>query len=240
MTILKYALAGLVLLGGINTFAQEDKKVETKTELKNDKTPEERADKKVAKLTEKLSLTEAQAASTKTLLLEMITNIQAMKADETLTKETKKAKVKSMKENFKTDLEALLDDSQKEKLAEIEAEHKAKIAEKKAQKKKTYTERAAALTDEMTEALSLTPEQVEKVRVLNLKVADKIHVIKNDESMTKEKKKEFIKGNKADHLNVMSTILTDDQMVTYEAWMAEKKAERKDKKATKKEIKVSE
>lgn len=98
---------------------------------------------------------------------------------------------------------------------------------------KTPEEKAAEMTAEMTEALALTTEQVEKVSMLNLKVANKIDVIINDDSMDNAKKKEFIAGNKADHKNVMTTILTGDQMATYEAWMAKKKAsQNKDVKVT--------
>ena len=84
----------------------------------------------------------------------------------------------------------------------------------------TSGEKAAALTAEMTELLSLTTEQVDKVRTLNLKVANKIEAIVNDGTMTNEKKTLFINGNKTDHKRIMNSILNDDQMVTYEAWLA--------------------
>lgn len=220
--ILKYALVGLVLLGGLNTYAQEEKSMSVQSDVKNTTTPADKVDKKVEKLTEKLSLTEEQATNIKALLVDMVGKVQEIKADEAISKEDKKTKVKALKESFRTDLEANLDESQKAKFAELEAEHEAKKAEKKANKK-TTGEKAAALTAKMTEILSLTPEQVEKVRVLNLKVTTKIEVIINDDSMTNEKKKEFILGNKADHKNVMNSILTEAQMVTYEAWIAKKK-----------------
>lgn len=241
MMILKYALVGLVLLGGVNTFAQEEEKsADTQTEVKQKKTAEEKAEHKMTKLTEKLSLTDEQVSEIKPLLLDLMNNIKETKANESLTADAKKAKVKSFKEVFSANVEAKLDESQKEKFAELKAEHEAKVAEKKANKK-TPGEHAAELTEEMTELLSLTTEQEEKVRILNLKVANKIQAIKDNDSMTKEKKKEFIKGNKGDHKNEMTGILTADQLVTYEAWLTEKKAAHKEKKAVKKqELKVSE
>ena len=231
MTIIKYALAGIVLLSGVNSFAQENSKsLSAQTEQKKPKTTAEKADKKIAKLTEELSLTEAQVVEIKPLIVTFIENMQEVKADESISAEDNKAK--ALKESFRTDLESKLDDAQTEKLAALQAEREAKIAEKKANKK-TPGEHAAEQTDEMTELLSLTPEQVEQVRVLNLKVANKISAIKKDDSMSPEKKKEFIQGNKKDHKFVMGTILTDEQMVTYEAYLAEKKELRKEKKADK-------
>ncbi|MFT6983550.1 MAG: hypothetical protein ACJAUD_002328 [Crocinitomicaceae bacterium] len=87
----------------------------------------------------------------------------------------------------------------------------------------TPDERAAQQTAAMTEALSLTAEQVENVQILNLKVANKIQAIKDNDALDAAKKKEFINGNKKDHLVIMRTILTDEQLVTYEAWLSEKK-----------------
>ncbi|MFT6281263.1 MAG: putative transglutaminase-like cysteine proteinase [Salibacteraceae bacterium] len=87
----------------------------------------------------------------------------------------------------------------------------------------TPGERAAQQTAAMTEALSLTAEQVENVQILNLKVANKIQAIKDNDALDAAKKIEFIYGNKKDHLVIMRTILTDEQLVTYEAWLSEKK-----------------
>ncbi|MFT6923871.1 MAG: hypothetical protein ACJA1C_002891 [Crocinitomicaceae bacterium] len=87
----------------------------------------------------------------------------------------------------------------------------------------TPGERAAQQTAAMTEALSLTAEQVENVQILNLKVANKIQAIKDNDALDTAKKKEFINGNKKDHMVIMRSILTDEQLVTYEAWLSEKK-----------------
>jgi len=89
-------------------------------------------------------------------------------------------------------------------------------------------DKADKMTEHMTEELELTDAQVERVKVLNLKVAEKIKAIKEDDSMSKEKKKEFIEGNMEDHKNVMKSILTADQFVKYEE-MAEKMKSKHDK-----------
>ena len=228
--ILKYALAGLVLLGGVNTYAQEEVVgTETQTEEKKRKTAAEKADKKVAQLTEALALSEEQAAKIKALTVTFIENVRQIKGAEALTSDEKKGKVKSLRETYNTNIEATLDATQKDKLAELKAEKKAD----KKPAKKTRGERAAEQTIELTDLLSLTSEQVEKVSALNQKVADKIEAIKSNDSFDKEKKREFIKGNKRDHKNAMTSILTTEQLVIYEEWLTTKKEEHKEKKAEK-------
>jgi hypothetical protein len=231
MMILKYALVGLVLAGGVNTFAQNDvKTAEATTEVKKvkmKKTPAERADRKVSNLNEQLDLTADQQSKIEALTATMLQSVEKVKADKTTTDEVKKSQVKALKETYKSDLDAVLTEDQIAKMAEMKAEKK----QLKQENKSTPEDRAAKQTAEMTEKLSLTPEQVEKVSVLNLKVENKIAVIKKDAAMTKEKKREFIKGNKKDHMSVMKTILTAEQLVSYEAWLAEKKATKKDTKA---------
>lgn len=231
MKILKYTLATLVFIGGVNAIAQQnDQTTEPTTQVKEKKSPADRADKKVAKLNESISLTDDQQAKIKTLTTTYIESVLKVKADETTTDEVKKSQVKGLRETYEKDLNALLDAEQQAKLAEVKEEKK---AQRKASKKKTTAERAAAKSDKMVEKLSLDSDQEEKVRTLNLKVAMKIEAIKKDDSMSKEKKKEFIEGNMNDHMIVMKTILTAEQLVTYEAWVAEKKAEKKAKKDAK-------
>ena len=72
-------------------------------------------------------------------------------------------------------------------------------------------ERAKLQTKNMTELLDLSEEQIPKVYELNLIVANKIHVIKNDASMSPEKKKEFIDGNHKDQVYALKSLLTEEQ-----------------------------
>jgi len=72
-------------------------------------------------------------------------------------------------------------------------------------------ERAKLQTKNMTELLDLTGEQIPKVYELNLIVTNKINVIKNDTSMSSEKKNEFIDGNHKDRMYALKSILTEEQ-----------------------------
>lgn len=198
----------LALLGGLLcvctvTLAQE-------TNTKKEKTAKYEA------MMEKLELSEDQKSEVEALKLETKTKIKTLKADSTIAEADLHAQVKELKELNREKFDEILTDDQRLKLKEIKAEYKKK-------NDKTPGEMAAKQTEKMTELLDLTDDQVEKVRALNLKVANKIDVIRKDESMTAEKKKEFIKGNKADHKTMMQSILTEEQFQTYEEHLAARK-----------------
>lgn len=80
--------------------------------------------------------------------------------------------------------------------------------------------------DLLTTELSLTSDQVTQIQNLNDKVKQKIQTIQNDTQMDAGKKREFIRGNRADHKRVMSTILTAEQFAAYEELMKAKASDR--------------
>ena len=80
----------------------------------------------------------------------------------------------------------------------------------------TPQSRATAQTEAMTQLLNLTPAQITDVSQLNLKVEQKIEVIKTS-NFSKAKKKEFINGNLSDKMKVLSVILTEKQLEKYKA-----------------------
>ena len=80
----------------------------------------------------------------------------------------------------------------------------------------TPEERANIETNRMVKMLGLSKNQKNRVSILNLKVEEKIEVIRMSK-MVEEKKDEFIQGNLKDRMNVLSTILTEEQMNKYKA-----------------------
>lgn len=77
-------------------------------------------------------------------------------------------------------------------------------------------ERSRKQLESLTTELSLTPEQVEQIHNLNVKVEAKIQAIRSNTEMDSAKKQEFIRGNREDQRNMMSTILTPEQFAKYE------------------------
>lgn len=107
--------------------------------------------------------------------------------------------------------------------AQEEGKAEEAVVEQKAHANKSPEDRAKAQTAKLKEVLDLTAEQEEQVYHLNLKVAQKIKAIKEDNEMSDERKKEFIQGNKKDHKSVMKVILTEEQFAEYEEFLAAKK-----------------
>lgn len=88
--------------------------------------------------------------------------------------------------------------------------------ERKVFKLDTPEARAKYQTQQMTTMLDLTEAQVARVSILNLKVENKIEVIRNSRMM-EEKKKEFIQGNLNDRMSALKSLLTKDQFNEYSA-----------------------
>ena len=74
----------------------------------------------------------------------------------------------------------------------------------------------------------MTADQIQQIQNLNEKVDQKIEVIQNNTQWDDSKKREFIRGNRADHKRVMQTILTADQFTAYEELMRAKASDRTD------------
>ncbi|MFT6245808.1 MAG: putative transglutaminase-like cysteine proteinase, partial [Crocinitomicaceae bacterium] len=84
MKILKYALAAMVLLGGVSANAQNNSMVQTQTKVNTTQTPGERAAQQTAAMTEALSLTAEQVENVQILNLKVANKIQAIKDNDAL------------------------------------------------------------------------------------------------------------------------------------------------------------
>jgi len=202
MKIMRLLLVGALLSTSV-VFAQK-------------KSVEEVAEKKVEKLTEKIDLSKEQADKIQTLTVEFITLKKKIKADESINEEAQKTQIKEAGKANRDQIKEILTDQQLAKLKEFNEERKNIDPKKQAEKR----------TKLLTDKLELTENQVERVKVLSLKVTEKIKAIIEDDSMSREKKKEFIEGNKTDYKNAMKSILTADQFVKYEVMLEEMKAKK--------------
>ena len=198
-------LLGLISLGWTMSFAQQ---------YGHKGTPEHRAEKMTEKMSAELALDEAKTAEVKTINLRFTTAAEEIHANSEITDEQKKEQMKTLKEQLHNDLSTVLTAKQMERLEEMKEEHK---SQKEEYNNMTPEQRAAKMTAKMNEELGLSEEQFERIGALNLGVEQKIDVIRNDVSMSDEKKKEFIKGNRQSQHDVLSTILTPEQM---EKWKA--------------------
>jgi len=206
MKLIKLTLVGALLFSSA-AFGQETKKVKSETRMDE--------------LTKELSLTPDQAKKLEAANIKLTEAKKEAKSNESLSEDARKKAIKNAKESFKSELATFLSEDQLTKMKEL---HEAKNTDKP---EKTPEQRAEAQTKKMTEELNLTEDQQKQVMELNLKVEHKIQAIKNDDSMSDEKKKKFIAGNKKDKRNALSAILTADQMEILNAKKDEKKSEKK-------------
>ncbi|MCR9172800.1 MAG: hypothetical protein NXI10_09925 [bacterium] len=205
MKIVKYALAACIISTGFVSTAQEGSQ---KAHCKNRK----------AHVMDALELSDNQRTEIEALREEMKEKRATLKADASLDEAAKKEEMKSVREEKKAAMQEILTEEQMDKLQAMKAEHKAK------RKDMTPGEIALKQTEKMKEVIDdLTPEQEEQLHALNLKVVMKIDAIKKDETMSEEKKKEFIKGNMEDKRRMLESILTEAQMQQWDAHVSSKK-----------------
>lgn len=205
MKIAKYALAACIIAAGFTAIAQDEAK---KSKCKERK----------AQMMESLDLSDDQRAEIEALREEMKDKRATLKADESLDEASRKEEMKSLHAEKKAAMNEILSEEQQAQLKEMKKLRKAE------RKDLTPEEVAEKQTAKMKEVIdNLTAEQEERLYALNMKVAMKIDAIKKNDSMTDEKKKEFIKGNKKDKRRMLETILTTEQLKQWDDHKAENK-----------------
>lgn len=202
MKMMKSIFAATFALFAITAVAQEEGKVEKKESKKE-------------RLAEELSLSEEQSKQMEEAFEVMIAQKKELKANTSLSEEERKAEMKKIRDEHHTAIESILDEEQLEKFNAMKDERKEKM--------QSPEMRAKRQTKEMTDKLGLNEAQAEEVYELNLKVAEKIDAIRNDESMDAKKKRAFVKGNLDDKRKTLSSILTEEQLAQYDEMMAERK-----------------
>ena len=173
------------------------------------KSPEERAAHMTEKLSTELSLSAEQKTEIEKINATYLADMHAIKENSEMQEEQKHEALKELRKNWKSSVQNELTEEQKAKMEELKED-------RKEMQKLTPAEKAENKTAKMKEELGLSEEQTQQVRELNRKVADKIEAIRNDETISPEKKKEFIQGNRKDYKRVLSSILTPEQLTKYE------------------------
>lgn len=229
MKLLKPVVLAVFALSTISLSAQET--------VSHKKTPAEKAEKFSEKMKETYSLTDEQADKLEASKLDFVTRARKIKADESITKEVKKAQLQAAKAVHDAKVKETLT---AEQFTKYEADVAKKMEERQAKREvmKTPEGRAKHQTDHMTSSLDLTPEQKEQVEQLNLKVAQKIQAVRENETLTQDQKVEFINGNKEDQKRVLKTILSDEQFAKWEEMQAAHKEKAEARKAKKKAMKA--
>jgi len=152
-------------------------------------------------MAKQLNFSEDQKKQAKTINEDFRKKMQDLNTQENITvKEQRDRKTAILKER-KTKMDGLLTAEQKTKMAQLKAERKAKS-------EGHYAKRL----DKMKTSLSLTDEQVTKLKAQHDATKAKFEKIKNNESLSREQKKEQMMAIKAEMKDQHSKILTPEQL----------------------------
>ena len=152
-------------------------------------------------MAKQLNFTDAQKAQVKTINEDSRKKMQELNRNEGITvKEQRDRKAAILKER-KTKMDGLLTAEQKTKMTQLKAEHKAK-------KDAGYAKRL----DKMKTNLNLTDEQVTKLKAQQAANRAKAEQIKNNESLSREQKKEQMMALKTQAKDQHNKIFTPEQL----------------------------
>lgn len=148
-----------------------------------------------------LNFTDAQKAQAKTINEDFRKKLQNLNKQENITvKEQRDRKYALLKER-KTKMGDLLTAEQKTKMASLKTERKIKNEER-------YSKRL----DKMKTNLSLTNDQVAKLKAQRSATKNKAEIIKNNEALSREQKKEQMIALKAEAKEQHKKIFTPEQL----------------------------
>lgn len=152
-------------------------------------------------MAKELNLTDAQKSQAKTINADYRKQMQDLNKHENITvKEMRNRKAAIQKEK-KTKMDGLLTAEQKTKAKQLKADHKAKREE-------GYAKRM----DKIKTNLNLSDEQVTKLKAQRSATQAKAEKIKNNESLSREQKKEQMMALKADAKEQHNKIFTAEQL----------------------------
>ena len=122
-SILKKAFVlGLGVFLSVGAMAQDQQQRAPKKQL----TPAERQEKMVENYKKNLNLTEPQTRQLQAINQRMVTEMQAIRNDQNLTRDAKKAKMEALKETRQNEITAILNAEQKQKFSEMQQKQEAR------------------------------------------------------------------------------------------------------------------
>lgn len=152
-------------------------------------------------MAKQLNFTDAQKAQAKTINEDSRKKMQELNKNESITvKEQRDRKAAILKER-KTKMDGLLTAEQKTKMTQLKAERKVKNEE-------GYAKRL----DKMKTNLSLTDEQVAKLKNQRAATMARVEKIKNNESRSREQKKDQMVALKTEAKDQHNKIFTPEQL----------------------------
>jgi Spy/CpxP family protein refolding chaperone len=151
-------------------------------------------------IAKQLNFSDAQKAQAKIINEDARKKMQELNKNENITVKEQRDRKAAIQKERKTKMDGLLTAEQKTKQTQLKAEHKAK-----------KEERYAKQMDKMKISLNLSDEQVVKLKAQRAASHAKAEKIKNNESLSREQKKEQMMALKTEAKAQDDKILTPEQ-----------------------------
>ncbi len=152
-------------------------------------------------MAKQLNFSEAQKTQAKAINEDSRKKMQELNKNESITVKEQRDRKAAIQKERKTKMDGLLTAEQKAKQTQLKADHKAK-------KEAGYAKRL----DKMKTNLNLSDEQVTKLKVQRTATHAKAEKIKNNESLSREQKKEQMMALKSEAKNQHDKIFTPEQL----------------------------
>ena len=152
-------------------------------------------------MAKQLNFSEAQKQQAKTYREDFKKKMQDLNKNEGITVKEFRDRKASLRKEQKTKMDDLLTAEQKTKMSQLKAAHKAK-----------KDEHFAKHLDKMKNNLSLTDDQVAKLKAQRENMHSRMKAIKENESLTREQRKDQIMALRAAAKDQHKKIFTEDQL----------------------------
>lgn len=213
-----FFIIGLVSINGLYAQKQgnkQDKKQrmeEVNTQVKDD-----------------LNLSENQAKEWDEIQTDYVNELKLLRADESISKEDKKARTQSLRKAKEVKIKSLLTEEQMEKLIELRKELREQNKENYQKQKGAvkHSDKGNAIM-KMKEDLNLSDAQLEKWDKIVAENRMKMHEINKDESLSDEVKREKMKLMRGEIQTEIMAILTSEQQAIYSREVDEIQKKRKE------------
>jgi Spy/CpxP family protein refolding chaperone len=152
-------------------------------------------------MAKELNLSDAQKAQAKTINADYRKKMQDLNKQDNITVKEMRNRKAAIQKDRKTKMDGLLTADQKNKIAQAKADRKVKSEE-----------RSVKRMDKMKSNLNLSDEQVSKLKAQRSATQAKVEKIKNNESLSREQKKEQMMALKAEAKEQHDKVLTPEQL----------------------------
>jgi Spy/CpxP family protein refolding chaperone len=169
----------------------------------------DRIEQRIAELSEQLNLTDKQKDAISPIIEKEIKEIQALRADTTLSKEEKIERMKTIRQTAQEEIKKILTAEQQAKLTEAKEEMEEEAKENVAQ---MVQQRMTALS----EKLWLTDEQKQKIQPILENEIKELSTVRDDETLSREQKQEKWKTIRQTAREEINKVLTPEQKAKFE------------------------